>query len=448
MIFYAHLHAAVQLIAGYDGGQPFAAYLKSFFKAHKKYGSTDRKHIAGLCYACWRIGRALPDPDIEERIKAGLFLSVEKKTALLEFLPPAWKEFLETHDFPDASTRIDHIRNAYPEFLPASIFPCAEELSESINKELFICSHLRQPDLFIRIRPGYEAQVLSRLGEKQAPFDLIAPNAVRLPNGFPIDAIAAVDREIVVQDFSSQRTGELLRLIKDQLPVPAKIWDCCAGGGGKSILAHDLLNAVDITVTDIRKNSLARLEERFARAGIGKPHAFVMDLSRLEVNDFPSDNASQSSAALGASVPGSAKNVVSSSQSPPGPDARAMRSQKNTIVLPEPSSFDLVIVDAPCSGSGTWSRTPEQLSCFKRREIERYADLQRRLVKATLPFIKKQGYLLYITCSVFRKENEEAVRAFQSGYGLELLEMRMIEGYADKADTLFAALFRTSATPA
>jgi len=430
MIFYAHLHAAVQLIAGYDGGQPFAAYLKSFFKTHKKYGSKDRKNIAALCYACWRLGRALPDLSIEERIKAGLFLSADKKTDLLEFLPPLWNEFLETHGFPDTKARIDYICNEYTQFLPESIFPCVEELSEQVNKEPFIFSHLQQPDLFIRIRPGHEAQALARLKEKQVPFELVTPNAVRLPNGFPVDDIAAVDREIVVQDLSSQRTGDLLIQVRDRLPAPAKTWDCCAGAGGKSILAYDLLSPLDITVTDIRKNSLARLAERFARAGIKKPRAFAMDLSGPAGDGLPSN-----------------KGAVLSTQSPDGLDARA-RSTRNTVLPLEPASFDLVIVDAPCTGSGTWSRIPERLSFFTREEIDRYAVLQRRLVKAVLPFLKKQGYLLYITCSVFRKENEEAARIFQSEYGLELLEMRMIEGYAEKADALFAALFKTSATPA
>lgn len=437
MIFYAHLHAAVQLIAGYDGGQPFAAYLKSFFKTHKKYGSKDRKNIAALCYACWRLGRALPELSIEERIRAGLFLSADKKTTLLEFLPPLWNEFLETNHFPAIHSRVAYLRDSYPGFLPESIFPCVEEISEQVNKEPFILSHLQQPDLFIRMRPGHEAQALARLKEKQVPFELVTPNAVRLPNGFPVDDIAAVDREIVVQDLSSQRTGDLLIQVRDRLPAPAKTWDCCAGGGGKSILAHDLLGSLDIAVTDIRKNSLSRLTERFARAGIKKPRAFVMDLSGL-----PGDDRSSSSSA---GVP---------LQPNAGANTSTMRSDKDDDLSSQLSaglelaSFDLIIVDAPCTGSGTWSRIPERLSFFTREEIDRYAVLQRRLVKAVLPFLKKQGYLLYITCSVFRKENEEAARIFQSEYGLELLEMRMIEGYAEKADALFAALFKTSATPA
>ncbi|HYK56845.1 MAG TPA: Fmu (Sun) domain-containing protein, partial [Flavisolibacter sp.] len=106
------------------------------------------------------------------------------------------------------------------------------------------------------------------------------------------------------------------------------------------------------------------------------------------------------------------------------------------------SPFDLVICDAPCSGSGTWSRTPEQLKFFKKEKIEQYAQLQKSIALNAAKSVKLQGYFLYITCSVFKKENEEVVAFIKANTPLQLVSSKYFMGYDRRADTLFAALFR------
>lgn len=59
-----------------------------------------------------------------------------------------------------------------------------------------------------------------------------------------------------------------------------------------------------------------------------------------------------------------------------------------------------------------------------------------------MPTVKKGGYLLYITCSVFEKENEAITQFIQSNNNVVLIEQKVIKGYTDKADTMFAALFK------
>jgi 16S rRNA (cytosine967-C5)-methyltransferase len=105
-----------------------------------------------------------------------------------------------------------------------------------------------------------------------------------------------------------------------------------------------------------------------------------------------------------------------------------------------PFLFDLIICDAPCSGSGTWARTPEQLYFWKEENILHYTALQKKILTNIIPFIKPGGYLLYITCSVFRQENEEIVKDVEKGFGLQPVKMEMLKGYDKKADTMFAAL--------
>jgi 16S rRNA (cytosine967-C5)-methyltransferase len=106
------------------------------------------------------------------------------------------------------------------------------------------------------------------------------------------------------------------------------------------------------------------------------------------------------------------------------------------------SNFDLIICDAPCTGSGTWSRTPEQLYYFREKKIDEYSSLQKKIVSNVIPHLANGGYLCYITCSVFKKENEIVVDFIQEKFNLEIIRIEVLKGYDKKADTMFAALLR------
>src|SRR5690606_37637191 len=71
-------------------------------------------------------------------------------------------------------------------------------------------------------------------------------------------------------------------------------------------------------------------------------------------------------------------------------------------ILPS-RQFDLVIADVPCSGSGTWGRTPEQLYFFDPQKIDYYAKLQSKIIDRVADAVQPGGYLLYCTCSVFKE---------------------------------------------
>jgi 16S rRNA (cytosine967-C5)-methyltransferase len=202
--------------------------------------------------------------------------------------------------------------------------------------------------------------------------------------------VIAIDEEAVVQDLNSQKTLDLLRPLPTKSNAELSIWDCCSGSGGKSILAFDLFKKVRLTVSDKRKEILENLKLRFAKAGIKDNKLIEADLEKLPVR------------------------------------------------LTE--SFDIIIADVPCTGSGTWARTPERLLFFKENEIEEYALLQRRIINNVLPYLKNNGYLLYITCSVFKKENEENVEFLREKYKLNLIKSEYLKGFEMQADNLFVAL--------
>ncbi|MEO6682358.1 MAG: RsmB/NOP family class I SAM-dependent RNA methyltransferase [Ginsengibacter sp.] len=393
--YHRYLHYAAALIKGYKGNEPFHSYLKKYFSANKKHGSRDRKLITALCYGYFRLGQSVPkEMPVEEKLLLGYFFSSDQSTPLLASLKPDWNERVAD----PILAKIDLVKEEMEE---KELFPFKEELSNEINFEIFNASFLEQPKLFIRIRPGKHQQVIEKLKAAKIPFEKESEDSLTFANTQKLTEVLKIDEEAVIQDYNSQRVTELI-LAQPKITGTDRssqggkisIWDCCAASGGKSISMMDYLTNVDLTVSDNRKEILQNLKSRFSKAGIRNYTPFVADLA------------------------------------------------SNTSGLFTDKHFDLVLVDAPCTGSGTWGRTPEQMHYSSIKSIEKYASLQRSIVANTIPYLKENGFLLYVTCSVFKKENEENVQFIQDKLGLELLENRYLKGYDMGADTLYAAMFR------
>jgi len=404
---HSYLNSAVKIINDYAGEEPLSAFLKKYFLANKKFGSRDRKQVAHLCYCFFRLGKALTGIPVEDRILIGLFLSSSESNNILQEIKPEWNSQVEAPISEKLS--IIHARSGQSGGNSSSVinhvFPWSGQLSEGVDHEKFCESFFVQPNLYLRIRPGHDQAVKDKLVSAGIGFIEIQPGCLSLPNATRIESIIDLDREAVVQDLSSQQIGKYLHLLPDSyrnaqcLPmtigVPIAAWDCCAGSGGKSLLLHDVLPNLDLTVSDVRESILANLKKRFANAGITKYHSFIADLTN--------------------------------SHSP------------FTI---HHSQFDLIICDAPCTGSGTWSRTPEQVYFFDEKKIHQYASLQRRIVTNVIPHLKPGGILVYITCSVFKNENERVVHFIQQQSHMHLIEMKLLSGYENRADTMFVSIFR------
>jgi len=388
-LFKGYIATAATLIQHYDGSTPFNDYLKKYFALHKKYGSRDRRHVAHLCYCYYRLGHAAQALETEERILLALFLCSNDAHEILSELKPGWKENVSL----PTEEKLKLV--GYP-FSIENIFPWQDELSEGIDKVAFTESHLIQPDLFLRIRPGYKKQALQKLQTNDIYYTELKEDCIALPNNTKVDDLLVINKEVVIQDYSSQRISGFLRIIKSEIENPKSeitVWDCCAASGGKSILVYDVLKNIELTVSDVRPSIIQNLKKRFAEAGIKKYHSFIADLTN-------------------------AKSEISNLQS------------------------EIVICDVPCSGSGTWGRTPEQLYFFSEDKIDYYTNLQKQIVQNVVKHLKKGGYFLYITCSVFKKENEEVVDFILKNSNLQLIKKEVLIGYDKKADTMFGALFK------
>lgn len=381
--YHSYLNSATLLLTVYNGEEPFASFTRKYFAANKKFGSKDRKWVSHLCYCFFRLGKTGRNLPVDERILAGLYICSASSNELLAELRPEWNSNVAA-GFEEKISSVNRHFDA-ESIRISDVFPRVA-LSAGVNEEALALSHFIQPDLFIRLRPGKENKVKDKLQAAGLDFREVMPDCLALANSVQLENVIGIDAEAVVQDYSSQRVGALI----PKLEAGNKVWDCCAASGGKSILAFDKLGEIELTVSDIRQSVLVNLRKRFERAGLRNYHLQQMDLA--------------------------------SSQRVPS------------------SVYELVIADLPCTGSGTWSRTPEQLYYFKEEKIEEYAALQKRISSNVIQALKPGGWLLYITCSVFQKENEENIEFLQREFGMLVRESVLFKGYNDKADTLFASL--------
>lgn len=373
-----YIIAAEKIISGYNGSLPLHHYLKTFFKAHPHMGSRDRRRVQQLVYHFFRLGHWQQALPLRERILLGTFLCEQAPDELLSFFKPEWNT---SSSFEDKLAALGLRWDA------TEAFPFVSHLSAGIDPEKFTRSFLQQPKLFLRARPGKLPAIL-RLLEGNYMYEQTGTNTIALPNGTKTELIIPDKSWYEIQDLSSQETG-----LRFHPKAGEHWWDCCAASGGKSILLHDLQPAINLFASDVRASILENLRKRFAEAGVKNYGAKVLDLT--------------------------------------SPSLRA--------ALPR-TQFSGIILDAPCSGSGTWGRTPESSTFFKASQIGEYAALQKQIARNVAPFLAPGGTLIYITCSVFQEENEDAVAFLEKECGLKIEESGIISGYERNADTMFVAV--------
>jgi 16S rRNA (cytosine967-C5)-methyltransferase len=113
-----------------------------------------------------------------------------------------------------------------------------------------------------------------------------------------------------------------------------------------------------------------------------------------------------------------------------------------TADLLQGRSFNGIICDVPCTGSGTWSRTPESSYFFNADSVAVYSKRQEAILTTAADYIGKGGRIIYITCSVFRAENEDVIEKVAASKGLQIVSSVLINGAPIGADALFAAELR------
>lgn len=375
-----YLQTFERMLEAYTGEEPLARFLTGFYRQNRQMGAADRRMASRLLYHYFRIGRAAGGATPLERLVMAEFCC-SRESAVVELLRPHWLPHL-TAELPQKKAFL----TSHTAFRPADVFPYISRLSAAVDPEAFIDSLFIQPDLFIRLRAPHGEAVRAALTGAGIAYTAITDHMLALPNGVALDRVPGIAGKFEVQDASSQRTGEYFRATAGEA-----WWDACAGAGGKSLLLMDTYPEVNLLVSDIRNSILRNLDERFEAAGIQEYRRKIIDLT------------------------GDTGKILG-----------------DTL-------FDGIIFDAPCSGSGTWARTPEMIAAFDEAHIDAFAALQRQMAGHALQHLKRGKPFIYITCSVYAEENEHTVAFLQQQYGLELEEQSLLRGYHQRADTLFVA---------
>lgn len=253
---------------------------------------------------------------------------------------------------------------------------------------------------WLRIRRGYETALEERIHHKgwTAPLKFTLNHASALqawgmPLGLALNELEGYQEGwFEMQDLSCQRLVECM-----PSNATGRWLDACAGSGGKTLLLHEAYPDLQWFVTDSRASILQECSRRFQRAG-------WRNYSRALADWLSSEPAELGSF---------------------------------------PSQFDGVLLDAPCSGSGSWRNHPHlQLLGPPMNPLE-FAEKQGRMLARLWSRVRSGGFLLYATCSVYSCENEEVVKAFLASKEDSQLNFdRYLNASPQGGDTLYAALIQ------
>jgi len=370
--------------------EPFIKHLKKHFAQHKKYGGRDRKLISEICFSYWRLSFYF-DVKIERKnllMAVFIFSENEKLSKYVE------EKISETESADAkilqqkiAENQIDTFDGNFKKFkniIGTETENWTKLFAKKASVYLFVFRNITKIKEFLG-----EAVLSETKTNTKTAFEIKADT--------PIETILqGHDADYRIQDLSSQLS--ILNLQKYNLKNKM-VWDCCSGAGGKSLMLKDAFTEIELFASDNRASIIQNLKSRFSKEQKSIAGTAVLDLLRPQpVLEFTNK--------LGAHK-----------------------------VLPD--FFDVIIADVPCSGSGTWHRSPEIPHFMGEIEIEAYSLLQKNIIATAMPYLKSKGKFVYITCSVFKPENEDNVQHFIAKYGLVLLE----QNYITDSDMLFTAVF-------
>lgn len=364
-----HLAALLAQVLRFDG--PADAVMSRYFKRHPKLGSRDRSLIAeGVFHALrryaslkWMLQPA--HPERAPRLAALVTLARQHGIAALDVRALKSDERAVRHALAlDASTAPCAIRAEVPLWLFQRV------TAQYHDAEPLLAAMIEPAPLDLRVNTlkASRDQVLAELRSATRQHAPLAAEATPYsPDGIRLFDKPALTRWplyqdglVEVQDEGSQLVARLLAPKRGAMVV-----DFCAGAGGKTLALGSLMKSTGrIYAFDIHAKRLAGLGPRLKRSGLSNVH--------------PAAIASEN-------------------------DARVKRLA---------GKIDRVLVDAPCSGSGTLRRNPDLKWRFDENELARVNAVQANVLRAAARLVKPGGRLVYATCSLLATENQEVVEGF------------------------------------
>ena len=371
----ARLSAAIDIIATIESQRvPAAQALKEWGTAHRFAGSGDRAAISGLVWDVLRrrassaflMGSETPRGRLLGMLRLERGLEADAIAALCdggryapEPLSEAERTALASGSLNDAPA---HIAGDYPEWLDAQL---AAVFGDDRVAEATAMASRAPLDLRVntlKAKPEKVLASLKHLGAKPTPW---SPIGLRIELGADARNPGIHSEEDFVKGaVEVQDEGSQLAALFSAAKPGEQVIDLCAGAGGKTLALAAMMGGKGrLIAADRDKRQLAPIHERLSRAGV----------HNCDV------------------------------RAPKG-DAEPLADIKATA--------DLVLIDAPCSGTGTWRRNPDAKWRIRPGALEVRLKDQVDVLDRAAAMVKPGGRIAYITCSVLPVENNEQVRAF------------------------------------
>jgi len=373
----ARLAAAIEVFAEIEARRrPAADALKDWGFAHRFAGSSDRAAIAGLVYdalrrkasSAWLIGESTPRAVLLGMLRLERALAVADIATLCtgtRFAPApltdAERTALTERTLGDAPASV---QGDFPDWLDPHF---SRTFGEERAAEGAALASRAPLDMRVNTLKSDRDEVLPKLAHLGAESTRWSPVGLRIR--LTADAKSpAIHAEppfrkgaVEIQDEGSQLAALLVCAKPGEQVV-----DLAAGAGGKTLaLAAAMENRGQIYATDIDKRQLAPIHERIARAG--------------------------------------AHNI----------QVRTPRGEADAIAGLA-GRMDRVLIDAPCTGTGTWRRNPDAKWRMRRGALAERVKQQEALLERAATLVKSGGRVVYVTCSVLKEENADQVGAFLS----------------------------------
>lgn len=356
----ARVAAAIEIVTLVLEGAAADRALVAWGKANRFAGSGDRRAIGDIVFAALRSGDTSRDPRL--MVIAGLAKTNDPGAIDALFTgskhgPPPLSEA--------ERATLGLATGTMPAWLAASL---ARAWGDTAQAELAALQGRGPLDLRVNTLRGTREAAVEKLSEDgiiAEPLPLIGTALRVLAGSVDVESSEAHKLGLVeVQDAGSQLAAAAL-----QAQPGDTVLDLCAGAGGKTLaLAAAMQNTGRILACDTGPVRLKRIAGRAQRAG-----ATIIETRTLAEDwlDRPS---------------------------------------------PFEETFDRVLIDAPCSGSGTWRRNPETRARLTPESIATLTALQTHLLAAAAPLVRAGGRLTYVTCSILPDENEDISAAFLSAH--------------------------------
>jgi 16S rRNA (cytosine967-C5)-methyltransferase len=380
------LQATLDLMQEIDSvARPADAVASAWFRERRQIGDVDRGQISRLLYALlrhharlgWWLDKhgcaatprnrllawlALSEGKTPEQA-AGLFSGGRAAPAALNESERALLTKLRGGTIAHPAMP-EEVRGECPAWAAE---PLRRRFGDSFPREMAALSTAAPLDLRVNPLKATRETMLRALQRLGLPAEAtrLAPFGIRVSERPSLARLPMLKTgEVEIQDEGSQ----LVAMLVDAQPGE-RVVDFCAGAGGKTLaIAAQMTNKGHVIACDVLANRLKRSAERFRRAGL--------------------------------------HNI----------ETRPLSSEKDPWVKRHKGGFDRVLVDAPCSGTGTWRRNPDARWRPLGEGLENLIPLQAGILASAARLVKPGGRLVYATCSLLPEENEAQVAAFLAAH--------------------------------